>query len=107
MADWYERQGGVVIGRRVKTAGGEIDLVVRLGDMLIFVEVKARRTTAAALEGVRPKNIARLCQAAACYMAHETGPNIAFGASVSPDLRLDVAAVAGDGTISVVENASL
>jgi putative endonuclease len=30
------------LGRRVALAGGEIDLIVRRGDTLVFVEVKAR-----------------------------------------------------------------
>ncbi len=30
------------LGRRVSLAGGEIDLIVRRGDTIVFVEVKAR-----------------------------------------------------------------
>ncbi len=44
------RHGYRVLTRNYKTTGGEIDLVCRHGDVLVFVEVKTR----AEAEAVRP-----------------------------------------------------
>jgi putative endonuclease len=42
-AEHYERLGFEVLGRNVRTAQGEIDLIAREERTLVFVEVKARR----------------------------------------------------------------
>ena len=39
-----ERQGYEILARRFRTRLGEIDIVARDGDTLVFIEVKARRT---------------------------------------------------------------
>ena len=41
--------GWRVLGRNVRTAGGEIDLVAMDGDAVVLVEVKAKRAGGAAL----------------------------------------------------------
>ena len=41
---WFRLQGWRVLARRVKTPRGEIDLVVKRGRTVAFVEVKYRRT---------------------------------------------------------------
>lgn len=38
-----ERRGYVVLDRRYRTNAGELDIIARDGDYLVFVEVKARR----------------------------------------------------------------
>ena len=40
---WLRLKGYRVLARRVRTPVGEVDLVVRKGGCLVFVEVKARR----------------------------------------------------------------
>jgi putative endonuclease len=46
-AEQYLAQRGYqVIGRNIRTAYGELDLVCRQGDLLVFVEVKTRRNQA-------------------------------------------------------------
>jgi putative endonuclease len=42
-AGYLERQGLTILGRNVRTADGELDIVARDGDELVFVEVKTRR----------------------------------------------------------------
>lgn len=37
-----ERRGYAIVDRRVRTRGGEIDIIARDGPTLVFVEVKAR-----------------------------------------------------------------
>lgn len=39
---WLQLQGWRILGRRVKTARGEIDLVARRGRQVAFIEVKWR-----------------------------------------------------------------
>ena len=41
-----------MLARRHRNGAGEVDLIVRRGDTLAFVEVKARATVEAALEGI-------------------------------------------------------
>ena len=58
-----------VLGRRVRTPVGEIDLVAKTpGGVLCFVEVKMRASTAAATEAVSPRQRQRIERAAALYM---------------------------------------
>lgn len=65
--------------------------------MLAVVEVKARRTMAAARAAPTPAKWRKLGMAAQ-LLAEE------FGIS---DLRIDLAAVGGDGAVSVIENVGL
>ena len=53
-----------VLARRFRLRSGEIDLVAERGDLVVFVEVKARRSTrygrpAAAVTGVKQRRMAR------------------------------------------------
>jgi putative endonuclease len=47
-------KGYRILARRVRTRVGEIDLVVRKGDTLVFVEVKARATLDSAVFALHP-----------------------------------------------------
>ena len=45
IADEYLRKKGYrIIDRNVRLPSGELDLVARLGDTVVFIEVKSRRT---------------------------------------------------------------
>jgi putative endonuclease len=55
--------------RRVKTPVGEIDLVMRRGRHVAFVEVKHRPDLASALEAVTPHAQARIGRAARWWLA--------------------------------------
>jgi putative endonuclease len=41
---YLQLKGYRILGRRLRTAGGEIDILARHGDTLVFVEVKRRAT---------------------------------------------------------------
>lgn len=79
---WLEGQGWQIIDRRRKTKRGEIDLVARDGNAVVFVEVKWRRNADQldlAIDEYRLRRVA----AAAEAVAHEY-------ARPGEDLRIDV-----------------
>ena len=80
-------KGYRVLGRRVRTPYGEIDLVVRRGHVLVFVEVKARDEMAKAAEAVSPRQRQRIVRAAAWWLARRP----AFGNHL---MRFDAVLVA-------------
>lgn len=99
VASAYAARGGVILARRRRTAAGEIDLVVRDGGVIAFVEVKARRRRRDALEAMSPARWRRLAAASELYLGEE-----GLGAV---DARIDLATVDGDGRVAVMENVSL
>lgn len=58
-----------VLARRFKVGDGEIDLIVRDGTTVVFVEVKARKTRDAGLEAVSLRSWRRIAGAAGLFMA--------------------------------------
>jgi putative endonuclease len=100
---WYEARGATVLAERWRPGrdygGGEVDLIVRHGGAVAFVEVKARRTRAEAANSITPAQWRRLEAAALRFMMlHKTG---------EADLRFDVALCGRDGTMEVIENARM
>lgn len=99
VARHYRDRGAVILAQRWRVAGGgEIDLIVRHGDVVVFVEVKQARTIAIAAERLGAAQLRRIGQAAEVYAARH-----------APDapLRFDLALVDGVGRIEVIENATL
>lgn len=69
-AAWALRLKGYRIdGRRVRTPAGEIDIVARRGNVVVFVEVKSRQTLAQAAESVSAGQRRRIVRAAGHYIA--------------------------------------
>jgi putative endonuclease len=87
---WLERSGYRILGRRVRMGRrGELDIVARHGNCLVFVEVKTRRNEdfvrpAAAVDRAKRRNLRR---AASHYMARLNQPPDTF--------RFDVLEVIG------------
>ncbi len=75
---WLTSQGYVVIDRNVSLRGGEIDIVAQDGEVLCFIEVKARSTGfyGSAIAAVPVAKQRRLARAAAVYLQHRawSGP---------------------------------
>jgi putative endonuclease len=65
-----ERRGYVIVARRYRRRGGELDIVARDGATLVFVEVKTRegRRFGEAAEAVTPFKRRRIAQLALDYM---------------------------------------
>ncbi len=100
VARFYERNGGEVEDKRARTPEGEIDLVTRIDDILVFVEVKKRKNLSSFDAPITNRQWRRLENAALHYMMtsqNETG--------VQPVCRFDVALVGPDGSIQIIENA--
>jgi putative endonuclease len=78
LAERYLRDRGLaVVDRNWRCARGEIDLVVRDGDCLVFCEVKTRRTErfGSPVEAVDRRKAARLRRLASAWLqAHEEHP---------------------------------
>ncbi|MGQ0723299.1 MAG: YraN family protein [Candidatus Eiseniibacteriota bacterium] len=76
--------------RNVRLAGGEVDLVLREGETLVFVEVKARGARGTAAGAVSADKRRRLSRAAAAWAARRGLPR--------GGLRFDVVTVEGRGS---------
>ena len=92
----YLALGATEFARRWKTPEGEIDLIVNLAGMLIFVEVKARKTLAIAAGAITAKQKGRLMNCAQQYLAKH--------ADLNADCRFDLAMVDRLGACEVIEN---
>ncbi|MDQ2092145.1 YraN family protein [Marimonas arenosa] len=94
----YVRRGLIEERRRFRGQQGEIDLVMRDGDALVFVEVKKSASFARAAESLSARQMARIYGAAEEYLA--SAP-----AGLLTDVRFDVALVDAAGAVRIVENA--
>jgi putative endonuclease len=84
---WLMAKGYTILGFRLRTPHGEIDLVARRGRVLAAVEVKARTTLEAALEAVNLAQRQRLRRAIRAFATRRRGLEQAH-------VRLDLMALA-------------
>lgn len=98
VAQFYARSGRAVCARRWRGQSGEIDLIARDGDNVIFIEVKQSVTHAQAADHLSARQMARIYNAASEFLAGEPKGQLT-------DVRFDVALVDGKGRIEVLENA--
>ncbi|PWE51625.1 hypothetical protein DEM26_01275 [Thioclava sp. NG1] len=97
----YEREGRAVSEHRWRGKyGGEIDLIAREGDTLIFIEVKKSRSHARAAERLSQRQMRRICVSVEEYLMRHPAP-----ANCNRKVRFDLALVNEIGEIKVVENA--
>ena len=100
VAGMYRRKGASILGQRVRTPEGELDLVVKSGDKLVFIEVKKRRHTQSFDSPISRNQWCRLEKAALHYMM-----DIVNDTGVQPSCRFDVALMGSDGSVEIIENA--
>ena len=69
--EYLRRKGYRILARNLRSPLGELDLVAEDGQVLVFVEVKARRTDAfgGAIHAVHHRKQEKLIQLAAQYLA--------------------------------------
>ena len=95
--DYLLARGYTIVERNVRTAYGEIDLVARQGDTLVFVEVKTRSSRAFGYpeEAITAKKRDHLLRASQAYLQEHTQ---------SPcDWRIDVIAIQRSKTEKIPE----
>jgi putative endonuclease len=86
-ADFLIARGYHILERNFRCRGGEVDLIALDGSVLVFIEVKVRRSLArgAPIEAVTPVKQARVRRAAQEYLT--------FSGRVFGHIRFDVIAV--------------
>ncbi len=83
---WLRLKGYNILARNHRSGAGEIDIIARKGRIVAFIEVKARRDPAIALEAIARQR-PRLLRGAAAFLARR--PDLAL---LSP--RFDAMVVA-------------
>lgn len=79
-------KGYRVLAQRARTPLGEIDLIVKRGGVIAFIEVKQRRQREAALDAVAPRQQRRIIGAASWWLARHP-------AFAQEEMRFDVVCV--------------
>ena len=98
VAKHYEQRGYSLAEHRWRGAGGEIDLIFRQGEALVFVEVKRSKTSARAAARITQTQIERIYASAGQFLDTEPAGQLT-------ESRFDVALVDGAGRIEIIENA--
>ena len=98
VANDYAKRDHIVAARRWRGKAGEIDLIARDGDTVVFVEVKKSRSFATAASRLGRKQMERILASASEFLAGEPCGQLT-------DVRFDLAMVNGLGGLSVIENA--
>ncbi|HVJ02339.1 MAG TPA: YraN family protein [Sphingomonas sp.] len=94
---WLRLKGWRILERRLRTPVGEVDLVVRRGNLVAFVEVKTRATGAELDFAIDERRLARVAAAAEYLMPRFAGPG--------DDIRVDVVLIAPRTPPRHIENA--
>lgn len=95
----YERAGHPVVARRWRGRyGGEVDLVARDGERVIFIEVKRAATHARAAERLSERQMRRIHASASEFIGNEPRGQLT-------EVRFDLALVDEGGRIRILENA--
>lgn len=99
VAEYLKTQGYEILEKNYRCRIGEIDLIAKEGETLVFVEVKYRRNDKMGdpKEAVDQKKQKKISMTASYYLMRECG-------RMDIPCRFDVAAVLGD-QIEVVKNA--
>ena len=98
VARHYVDRNQPVIHHRWRGKSGEIDLIARNGEQVVFIEVKKSRDFATAAFRLGQTQINRLMRAGAEFIGAE--PH-----GLLTDVRYDLALVDGQGRVKVIENA--
>ena len=79
---WLRLQGWRIVGERVRTRRGEVDLIARRGRTLAFIEVKTRGDAASLAIAIDEYRLRRVVDSAHALVAR-------YGAGAE-DIRIDV-----------------
>lgn len=98
-AAYLQKHGYEIVAQNWRWALGEIDIVARQDDVLVFVEVRTRRrpTTEQAFASISPRKQARMIQSVYAYLeAHSIDEEAQW--------RIDVIGVGLNGGEPIVEH---
>jgi putative endonuclease len=98
VASEYERRGFLIAHRRWRGSGGEIDLIARNADGVVFIEVKKSSSFETAAARISRRQMDRIYASAAQFL--ETEPN-----GQLTNARFDAALVDASGAVQIIENA--
>ncbi|MEC9197512.1 MAG: YraN family protein [Pseudomonadota bacterium] len=98
VAGQYRNQGYDILARRWRGRAGEIDIVAKRDDGLVFIEVKASKTHDQAAQALGYRQQRRLLSAAEEFAG--TQPD-----GLLSQMRVDVALMDRSGQVSILENA--
>ncbi|MES0826305.1 YraN family protein [Ruegeria sp. SCP11] len=98
VASEYERRGFSIAHRRWRGAGGEIDLIARNADGVVFIEVKKSTSFEVAATRISRRQMDRIYASAAQFL--ETEPE-----GQLTNARFDAALVDATGAVQIIENA--
>ena len=98
VAQLYLISGQQVVARRWRGTAGEIDVIARDGDELVFIEVKKSRSHAEAASHLSARQMKRIWQTASEYLGSEPLGQDSLA-------RFDVALVDEAGRIEILQNA--
>ncbi len=94
----YEMRGLPIAECRWRGVAGEIDLIARDGEAVVFVEVKQSRSFDRAVARITPRQMSRVYATAEEFLATEPRGSLT-------EVRFDVALVNGLGEVRIIENA--
>lgn len=98
VARHFEGKGAVLVSRRWRGQGGEIDLIFRESGVIVFCEVKKARTFEIALSRLSGAQMLRIHAAASEFLGTLADGQLS-------DVRFDLALVDQVGAVRVMENA--
>lgn len=93
----YEKRGAVVLARNWRGKSGEIDLILKAGSTILFVEVKTSKTHELAAQALTDRQMRRVAAAAEEYLT--TCPD-----GLRTPAQIDAALVDRVGRIERIEN---
>ena len=98
--DYLKDKSYEILARNYRKPFGEIDIVAKLSDMIVFVEVKTRKNAnfASPAEAVTPSKQRKIIRASQAFLIENNMTDLL--------MRFDVAEVIADaGEINYIENA--
>lgn len=98
VARHYQDAAHTLAATRWRGKGGEIDLIMRKGAQVIFVEVKKSSSFARAATRLGRKQMDRLIASAGEFLEGEPAGQLT-------DVRFDLAMVNDQGAVQIIENA--
>ena len=104
VARWLKLRGWKILSKRFKTPEGEIDIIARRKNIIVFVEVKQRATLPKIEDIMSQTNISRVMEAAEIWVNQNfeiLGPDF--------EIRFDLAVIEGRvhplAKVQYIENA--